>query len=177
MAHPTEYAEPHREFYLEMKVLQATLNAADMLEAGLPGWPFGMQDVVRFSELDPLNHVNNAAYLSWFETARIGYIMEYGLTGMTHSEADPQIVVRRQLVDYLKPILFGECYVVALRTTRIKPSSLVMEYGVFVDGQQRATGETVIVSLTQDGTNRLPWRPEAVGRMIERDGAKTVGFQ
>jgi acyl-CoA thioesterase FadM len=95
---------------------------------------------------------------------------------MTHTETDPQIVVRRQLVDYLKPILFGETYVVAMRSTRVKPSSLVMEYRVVVSGECRATGETVIVSLTQDGTGRQSWRPEAVQRMVERDGAKVVGF-
>lgn len=147
-----------------------------MAGLGLADWPFGMKDMVRFSELDPLNHVNNAAYLSWFETARIGYIMEYGLTGMTHTEADPQIVVRRQLVDYLKPILFGETYVVAMRTTRVKPSSLTMEYGVFVGTEVRATGETVIVSLTQDGRARQTWKAEAIAKMMERDGAKAVGF-
>lgn len=147
-----------------------------MAELGLPDWPYGMKDMVRFSELDPLNHVNNAAYLSWFETARIGYIMEYGLTGMTHTDADPQIVVRRQVVDYLKPIFFGETYVTAMRTTRIKPSSLTMEYGVFVGTEVRATGETVIVSLSQDGRARQPWRTEAIALMIERDAAKPVGF-
>ena len=160
----------------DMKVLQASLNVEDMRNLGLTDWPFGMRDVVRFSELDPLNHVNNAAYLSWFETARIGYIMEYGLTGMTHTEADPQIVVRRQVVDYLKPILFGETYVIAMRSTRVKPSSIVMEYGVYVSGECRATGETVIVSLTQDGLTRQAWKSEAVQRIVERDGAKTVGF-
>ena len=159
-----------------MKILRSHLNAGDMAAEGFDGWPWGMKDTVRFSELDPLNHVNNAAYLSWFETARIGYIMDYGLTGMTHTEADPQIVVRRQVVDYLAPILFGETYVVAMRTTRIKPSSIVMEYAVFVGDETRATGETVIVSLTQDGAARQPWRTEAIGRMMERDGAKAVGF-
>ena len=63
-----------------------------------------------------------------------------------------------------------------MRSTRVKPSSIVMEYGVYVSGECRATGETVIVSLTQDGTNRQPWKPEAVRRIIERDGAKTLGF-
>lgn len=147
-----------------------------MAAEGFDGWPWGMKDTVRFSELDPLNHVNNAAYLSWFESARIGYIMDYGLSGISHTEADPQIVVRRQVVDYLAPILFGETYVVAMRTTRIKPSSLVMDYGVFVGGEMRATAETVIVSLTHDGTARQEWRPEAVQRMIERDGAEVMGF-
>ena len=143
---------------------------------GISGWPFGMQDRVRFSELDPLNHVNNAAYLSWFETTRIGYLMTYGLTAMTHTKTDPQIVVRRQVVDYLAPMLFGEAYTVTMRTSRIKPSSLVMEYAIFVDGMVRVTGETVIVSLTHDGTARQPWSSDAILRMIERDGAKAVGF-
>lgn len=159
-----------------MKHLHSSLDAHDLESMGISCWPFGMQDRVRFSELDPLNHVNNAAYLSWFETTRIGYLMTYGLTAMTHTKADPQIVVRRQVVDYLSPMLFGEAYTVTMRTSRIKPSSLVMEYAIFVDGVVRVTGETVIVSLTHDGTARQPWSSEAVLRMIECDGAKAVGF-
>jgi acyl-CoA thioester hydrolase len=150
------------------------LDAAALSALGIADWPFGYRDRVRFSELDPLNHVNNAAYLSWFETARIGYLLRYGLSGMTHSEADPQIVVRRQLVDYLAPVLFGETYIVAMRSTRIKPSSLVMDYAVYVDGRIRATGETVIVSLTPDGRARQPFRPEAVRLMAERDSAEIM---
>ena len=79
-----------------MKNLRAYLDVDGLESEGIQGWPFGLKDIVRFSELDPLNHVNNAAYLSWFETTRIEYIMHYGLTGMTHTEADPQIVVPLQ---------------------------------------------------------------------------------
>ena len=91
-----------------MKLSDLYMDAAALEHEGITGWPFGMKDRVRFSELDPLNHVNNAAYASWFESARIGYVVEYGLSGMSHTKADPQIVVRRQVVDYLAPVLFGE---------------------------------------------------------------------
>lgn len=153
------------------------LNRNDLERLGIEGWPFGIRDRVRFSELDALNHVNNAVYFSWLETARIAYLLDYGLTGMTHVAPDPQIVVRRQTVDYLAPIHFGETYVAAMRTARIKPSSLVMDYAIFVDGTVRATAETVIVALTQDASARQNWRAEAVTRMIELDGAEAVGFE
>ncbi len=159
-----------------MTILHASLDAEDLNAMGIQGWPFGWQDRVRFSELDPLNHVNNASYLSWFEMARIGYLVSYGLTSMGDRPDDPQIVVRRQVVDYLAPVLFGERYVVTMRTTLVKPSSLVMEYGVHVSGAVRATAQTVVVGLTPDGAARQQWRAEAVRRMIARDGAETVGF-
>ncbi|MBT8425981.1 MAG: acyl-CoA thioesterase [Silicimonas sp.] len=159
-----------------MKNLRTPLDANDLNEDGLDGWPFGIRDMVRFSEIDALNHVNNAVYFSWLEMTRIAYLIDYGLTEMGHSTAEPQIVVRRQVADYLAPVLFGDTYVVTLKTSRIKPSSLVMEYGVFVDGQLRVSAETVVVSLTQDGTARQVWRDAAIRSIVERDGAKLVGF-
>ena len=159
-----------------MTILHASLDAEDLNAMGIQGWPFGWQDRVRFSELDPLNHVNNASYLSWFEMARIGYLASYGLTSMRKQPNDPQIVVRRQVVDYLSPVLFGDSYVVTMRTTLVKPSSLVMDYAVHVAGALRATAETVIVGLSPDGSARQNWRPEAVRRMVERDSAEVMGF-
>ena len=159
-----------------MSKLCAPLTEAELAAQEIKGWPFGRMDKVRFSELDALNHVNNAVYMSWRETTRIAYILECGLTGMTGAPPDPQIVVRRQSVDYLKPILMDEVYCVAVRTTRVKPSSLVMEYGIFVNGEKRAGAETVIVSLTQDGSARQSWNQVALDKIIARDGATQVGF-
>lgn len=50
------------------------LSPEQLRAAGVPdGWSFGMADIVRFHELDALNHVNNVAYFRWFETLRIPY--------------------------------------------------------------------------------------------------------
>ena len=152
------------------------LDKPALEQLGISGWSFGMRDRVRFSELDPLNHVNNAAYFSWFETVRIGYIMHFGISGMTHTDADPQLVVRRQTADYLAPILFRDLYTVTIRTAQIKPSSLIMEFAIYMDGKVVAAGETVMVSLTQDGSARETWRAEAIANIVEADGAKLIGF-
>lgn len=147
------------------------------LEAmGLDGWAYGFADRVRFHELDALNHVNNVVFLRWFETIRVDYLQDYGLTGYSHTDSDPQIVVRAQSVDYFAPMFKNETYVLTARTKLVKPSSFVMEYGVHAGGAVRCAGSAVIVSLEQDGKTRRPHRPDAVAQMVARDGAETAGI-
>jgi acyl-CoA thioester hydrolase len=40
------------------------------------GWPFSYVDRVRFGDLDAMRHLNNVAFLSFFESARIAYITQ-----------------------------------------------------------------------------------------------------
>ena len=40
------------------------------------GCYLGQEPIAR---LDALGHVNNTAYLRWFETVRVGWFLEYGL--------------------------------------------------------------------------------------------------
>ena len=77
------------------------LNSNALRALGIPEpWGFGIADRTRFSELDPLGHINNAAYLGWFESFRIQYMQAYG---MAYSGEDaPKLVLRQVLVDYLK---------------------------------------------------------------------------
>ncbi len=37
----------------------------------LDDYPYRLSDNVRFADLDPNNHVNNAVYSSYFETSRV----------------------------------------------------------------------------------------------------------
>ncbi len=151
------------------------LDATALEALGVSGFAYGYADRVRFGELDALNHVNNAVYLRWFENIRVSYLLDYGLTSYG-APGDPQLVVRRVTADYLAPVLQNESYVLAARTVLIKPSSFVMEYGLFVDTRHVASGEAVVVSLTADGSARQSHRPKAVQAMVERDGARTEGF-
>ena len=49
--------------------------------AVLTGFPYVWPVEVRFRDLDALGHVNNAVFLTYLESARIGYWLE--LTGRT----------------------------------------------------------------------------------------------
>ena len=150
------------------------LDKTALSALGIEGFFYGYADRVRFHELDALNHVNNVVFLRWFETIRVRYIQEYGVSLYSRPD-DPQLVVRRVTADYLAPVLMNEDYVVTARTTLVKPSSFLMEYGLFVDGRKVALGEAVVVSLTPDGSARQPHRPDAVRAMLERDGAVADG--
>jgi len=143
------------------------LDATGLEARGITGWSYGMFDQVRFYELDALAHVNNVAYLRWFETMRVRYIQAYRMTSYTSD--DPQIVVRAQTADYLAPMFQDEHYVVATRTKLLKPSSMVMEYAVFSEGMIKANGEAVIISLEQDGKTRRPHNAAARELIIARD--------
>ena len=152
----------------------APLDRSALSALGIEGFAYGYKDRVRFHELDALNHVNNTVFLRWFETIRVRYLVDYGLSSYS-AEDDPQLVVRRVTADYLAPVLQDQNYVVTARTTLVKPSSFLMEYGLFVEGAQVASGEAVVVSLTPDGLARQAHRTEAVRAMVARDGAVTEG--
>ena len=149
-----------------------TLDAAQLRAEGIDGFAWGYADRVRFHELDALAHVNNNAFLRWFETARVLYMLDYGVSGFSRGPDDPQLVVRRQVADYLAPMFHDESYIVTARTRLVKASSFVMEYAVHSGGSLRATGEAVMVSLEPDGLTRRPHKPDAIKAMKERDGAE-----
>jgi len=51
------------------------LDVAQLRASHIPEpWSYGIADRVRFGEIDVLGHVNNAAYLRWFENLRIQYL-------------------------------------------------------------------------------------------------------
>ena len=145
------------------------LDRATLAADGLPDFAFGYRDRVRFHELDALNHVNNVVFLRWFETLRVEYVRRYGFSG--YGTDDPMLVVRRVSADYLKPMFQNEIYTIAARTVTIRPSTFIMHYAVAVDGEVRATGDAVVVSLEQDGKTRRPHRPSAVDAAVTQDGA------
>src|SRR4030065_219621 len=62
--------------------------------------------IVRFSDLDAMQHVNNATYLTYLEEARIDYFNT--LFNRKKNRLDFEAVVGRIEIDYLFPIQFGD---------------------------------------------------------------------
>ena len=152
-----------------MTDISDALNRSALESLGIHGWPFALKDRVRFYEIDVLNHVNNVAFLRWFEILRVRYFIDYGLSTYSGNEADPQLVVRHQATDFFAPMHLDQSYKVVGRIKLIKPTSFVMASAVFCDGQMMAQGETVIVSLEADGSTRRPHKPGAVQKIVALD--------
>ena len=58
---------------------------------------------VRFSELDPLGHVNNAAYINYLEQAAIDHAEAIDLGRERLAVLGGVFIARRHIIDYLKP--------------------------------------------------------------------------
>jgi acyl-CoA thioester hydrolase len=102
---------------------------------------------IRYSDLDPQGHVNNAKFLTYMEQARIGYISHLGLWD-GGSFLDVGIILADVHLVFRAPILFGQKVRVGVRVKRLGNKSLDMEYGLedAESRQELASGSTVLVA-------------------------------
>lgn len=140
-----------------------------------PPFAFGQADRVRFHELDVLDHVNNARYLSWFETFRIAYLRAYGISDYGNAGGRPVLVLRSVAVEYKVPLHLEDVYIVAGRTRAFRNTSWTMEYGVWSGGRLCATSEAVIVLMEPDFVTRKRLPDSYVAAFTDRDGAVYEG--
>ena len=102
---------------------------------------------VRYRDLDPLGHVNNAVYASYMEQARTRYLTE----ALGTPPADIQAVIAHIEIDFRRSIEGSDDLTVAVRTTEMGESSITMTYEIRANGAISATGETVMVAVDEDG--------------------------
>jgi len=84
---------------------------------------------VRYGDLDPQGHVNNAKFLTYLEQARVAYFTKLGLWN-NHSFMGMGIIIAEIRISYHHPIRLGDPIEVGLRTARIGGKSLHMEYSI-----------------------------------------------
>lgn len=102
---------------------------------------------VRYGDLDPQGHVNNAKYMTYMEQARVAYIRHLGLWP-GGSFLDLGIILADAQITFRKPILFGQPLCAGVAVTRLGNKSLTMEYSLehAQDGSFFATGSSVLVT-------------------------------
>jgi len=132
----------------------------------MEGFHFKIQIPIRFADIDALSHVNNAIYLTYFEIARSAYWAEiikwdWKLFG---------IIIRKSVVDYLKPIILADEVYAYVRTSKIGNSSFELDYVLvrIINGSEEicTTGQTLCVSF--DYTLQKPTQiPEFQRQMME----------
>jgi acyl-CoA thioester hydrolase len=120
---------------------------------------------VRYRDLDPLGHVNNAVYASYMEQARTKYLQEL----LDTPPADVQAVIAHLELDYRQPIEGDDDVTVALATTALGESSVTMTYEIRADGAVAATGETVMVAV-DDVKGAVPLPADVRSTIAEYEG-------
>jgi acyl-CoA thioester hydrolase len=104
---------------------------------------------VRFNDCDPMGHVNNAAYSTYLEQARIGV-----LGGL-----DPFILARVE-IDFRAELRHGEDVEVRTRCGRVGTKSFVLEHELLADGRLVAEAKSVLVGYDYESARSVPLSDE-----------------
>lgn len=121
---------------------------------------------VRYADLDPQGHVNNANFLTYFEQARVNYLIALGLFSNKQSFLDVGIILADAHVTFLAPVLFGMDVRISVRVSRLGNKSMSVEYRMFdgATGSQLASGSTVLVTFDYHSQVTIPipenWRKQ-----------------
>ena len=103
---------------------------------------------VRYGDLDPQGHVNNAKYLTYFEQARIAYLIELGLFAKDQSFMEIGVILADVHITYFEPVYFGQNIKVGVHAARLGNKSMTWEQNI-VDadtGRELAKGEIILVT-------------------------------
>lgn len=98
---------------------------------------------VRFRDLDPMGHVNNAVFLTYLEQARIAFFEQQGLSVELH---DMNLVIARVEIDFKAPVRLGQDVEIAIRAGRFGTKSFDFDYELTVEGEIVAEAKSVQVA-------------------------------
>jgi acyl-CoA thioester hydrolase len=113
---------------------------------------------VRYGDLDPQGHVNNAKYLTYFEQARIYYFMQLGLFSKDQSFMEIGVIVADIHIAYHAPTHYCDRIKVGVRTAKIGNKSMTVEQCVMhaETGKVMASGTVILVTFDYEGLKTIP---------------------
>lgn len=85
---------------------------------------------IRFRDLDPLNHVNNALFNTYLEEARIRFLGEVGQMENEFSEGKTFVLVKCT-IEYLKQIKFPANVLIGTGIGEVGNSSITALQGIY----------------------------------------------
>jgi acyl-CoA thioester hydrolase len=117
---------------------------------------------VRYGDLDPQGHLNNASYLTFFEQARLQYLKHLGMFNKGQSFMDIGVILADIHIAFKKPVEWGTPVKVGVRTMKIGNKSTTVEQTIVhaETGEVFAIGEVVMVTYDYRTGKSIPIPPE-----------------
>ena len=119
---------------------------------------------VRYGDLDPQGHLNNAKYLTYFETARVHYFIHLGLFTKDQSFMDLSEILAEARVTFHAPVQFGMPIKVGVHISKLGNKSMTMEQNIVhaESGEVLASGQVILVPFDYHQNKTIPipdaWR-------------------
>jgi len=130
--------------------------------------PFNFSTTIqlRWKDIDQFGHVNNAVYLTYFETARFYYNRDVNQWNWD----EDQYIIASVKVDYLRPLFYPGDIKVYLRTTEVGEKSFCFHYAItfMKNGVEKlaATGQSTQVFFDLKNQKTIPI-PERIVKQWE----------
>ena len=128
----------------------------------LEHFPFEVPIQVRFRDLDPMGHVNNAVYGTFFEMGREAFFRKvFAVTEAT----DFEFILARLEVDYRRPARYDDALVLGLRVSAAGTTSFTFEYLLRCGEEVVAEGRSVQVCFDYAAGKKKPLSAEFLRKM------------
>ena len=112
---------------------------------------------IRYSDQDELAHINNCAYVAYVEAARVAF-----LGSVLDPDKHPGIdfILARIAVNYVAEGHFPGIINVGSRILKLGTKSMTTGYGLFIDGDCKATAECVNIYFLPETRETLVIPPD-----------------
>ena len=141
------------------------MNTEDISLKAADNYRFWTPVTIRFSDQDPLGHVNNCAYAAYIEASRTMFL---GSLLDTDSEPDIDFSLASVTIDYLKEMHYPGTVDVGGRVLRLGNKSITTGFGVFLGDNCVATSTSVNVFFSTTQRVAMPI-PDNVRSRLEAD--------
>lgn len=136
--------------------------------SGPPGrddFRFWINQQVRWGDADMLGHVNNAVFFVYSESARMAYYEQ--LIAPAANTDSQSMILARTSCDFIDQLKYPATLDVGARVTRIGNSSLGIQVGMFLQGQDKpvAVTDSVVVWFDYAAQASAPL-PQAVRQSL-----------
>lgn len=128
----------------------------------LADYPHRVRDIIRYADLDPQGHVNNAVFATYFESGRVALFRDpdlgIGVLNATY-------VLVRQEIDFMKEMRWPGEVEIGTALAQNGRSSFTMMQAIFHDGVCAAAGRATLVMMDTTTRKSRPLTPEALARL------------
>ena len=124
---------------------------------------------IRFADCDMMNHVNNAAYLQYFELARINFFKQQIPTWDWKTQG---IILAKNTIEYKHPVFLEDDCEIRVSCTTIGNTSFTLSYSLYTYSAGVETlktyGESVLVCFDFT-TNQKLVIPETLKAVLKNN--------
>ena len=128
----------------------------------LADYPHRVTDIIRFADLDPQGHVNNAVFATYLESGRVAM---FRTPDLGIGVPDATFVLVRQEIDFLSELRWPGNVEVGTALAELGRSSFTVTQAIFNGDKCAAAGRATLVMLDAKTRRPLPLTPESIAKL------------